>query len=127
MSTPPATNKANRSTPSMLGLLIVLVAALVVVGIYMEILGRKAYDNTQRATDLLLNERGINSFLIDMETGTRGYVITGDPQFLQPYNDARSQLPGLWAQLGVGIALLDSENAAGKAQLDRMVTATKNA
>jgi len=28
----------------------------------------------------------------DLETGTRGFVVTGDPQFLEPYNDARSRI-----------------------------------
>lgn len=28
----------------------------------------------------------------DMETGQRGFVITGDPQFLEPYHDARRDL-----------------------------------
>jgi signal transduction histidine kinase/CHASE3 domain sensor protein len=107
-----------------IGVLIALVAALVAVGIYMELLGRKAYDNNQRATDLLLSERTIYSLLIDMETGTRGYVITGDTQFLQPFNDAKGQLPALWSQLTTGIAQLDIDDPTAKVQLEARVTET---
>lgn len=30
----------------------------------------------------------------DAETGTRGFLLTGDPQYLAPYNDAVKELPG---------------------------------
>jgi hypothetical protein len=43
----------------MMGVLIAIVAILVGVGIYMELIGRRAYDNAQRATDLLLTERTV--------------------------------------------------------------------
>jgi PAS domain S-box-containing protein len=32
------------------------------------------------------------SMLKDCETGQRGYLLTGDPDYLQPYNDARAPL-----------------------------------
>jgi signal transduction histidine kinase/CHASE3 domain sensor protein len=121
MSTLSPQSKPNRSTPFMLGVLILLIAALVSVGIYMELLGRRAYDNAERATDLLLTERIVYSLLIDMETSTRGYVITGDPQFLQPFNNASNQLTGLWRQQGEGNAGLDTEEQAREAELDALL------
>jgi PAS domain S-box-containing protein len=39
------------------------------------------------------------SLLQDVETGARGYVLTRDPQFLTPYYEARSRLPGELANL----------------------------
>ena len=129
MSALALTSEVNRITPPRtarrsIGVLILLVVALVAVGIYMQLLGRKAYDNTQRATDLLLTERTAYSLLIDMETGTRGYVITGDTQFLQPFNDAKGRLPALWTQLTTGIAQLDIDDPVAKAQLEARVTET---
>jgi len=31
---------------------------------------------------------GVLKDLTDMETGQRGYLLTGDPSYLQPYSDA---------------------------------------
>jgi signal transduction histidine kinase/CHASE3 domain sensor protein len=104
--------------------LLTLVAILVIVGAYTSFLGSQAYYNIQAATDLLLNERDATSFLIDMESGTRGYIITGDAQFLQPYDKAVSQLPGIWSKLSVQISQL-SEDAAVKSELDGLVTTAK--
>jgi signal transduction histidine kinase len=35
----------------------------------------------------------------DAETGQRGYLLTGDPEYLRPYDRARQILPGLKTQL----------------------------
>jgi signal transduction histidine kinase/CheY-like chemotaxis protein len=37
--------------------------------------------------------------LLDLETGERGYVITGDKQFLEPFNEAETNLPPQFDQL----------------------------
>ncbi|HET7545524.1 MAG TPA: CHASE3 domain-containing protein [Polyangiaceae bacterium] len=39
------------------------------------------------------------SLLKDAETGQRGYTLTGDPQFLEPYQTARTEIPRRIAQL----------------------------
>lgn len=56
---------------------------------------------SQRATDLVTHtvvvQRDVNNALalvVDAETGVRGHIITGEPQFLEPYNLALAQLPG---------------------------------
>jgi two-component system sensor histidine kinase/response regulator len=41
----------------------------------------------------------VEKLLLDLETGTRGYVITGDKQFLQPWQAAQRSLPGEVARL----------------------------
>ncbi len=125
MSSVPTMSKANRSTPVLMTVLLTLVAVLVIVGAYTSFLGRQAYYNIQAATDLLLNERDATSFLIDMESGTRGYIITGDSQFLQPYNNAASQLPGIWSKMSVQISQL-SENTAVESELDGLITTAKS-
>jgi CheY-like chemotaxis protein/CHASE3 domain sensor protein len=43
--------------------------------------------------DVLLTANRMLSLLKDAETGQRGYVITGNTEYLEPYNDARAQLP----------------------------------
>ena len=43
-------------------------------------------------TDDVLNEAHLlNKLIVDMETGQRGFVITGKEEFLEPYNEANKQ------------------------------------
>ena len=42
--------------------------------------------------------------LIDMETGQRGYLLTADPSYLQPYTDAKGRIGLDLAALRVGLA-----------------------
>ncbi|OIQ08315.1 CHASE3 domain protein [Moorella thermoacetica] len=41
----------------------------------------------------------IEKLAIDMETGLRGYLLTGDPAFLKPYNEARQEMQGYYEKL----------------------------
>jgi signal transduction histidine kinase/CheY-like chemotaxis protein len=41
----------------------------------------------------------INDSLLDLETGERGYVITGDKNFLAPFNEAETNLPAHFENL----------------------------
>jgi signal transduction histidine kinase len=51
--------------------------------------------------------------MIDMETGERGYIITGDEAFLQPYNEAKTELPAVWAGLAAIATNLDRQSNTG--------------
>src|SRR5215475_15192229 len=42
---------------------------------------------------------GVLRDLTDMETGQRGYLLTADPSYLQPYNDAKSRIESDFASL----------------------------
>ncbi|WP_165795159.1 diguanylate cyclase [Deinococcus koreensis] len=57
---------------------------------------------TNRATHVreeLAQVAGIMQHVVDMETGLRGFVIAGNPVFLEPYTAARAALPGEFALL----------------------------
>ncbi len=43
---------------------------------------------------------GIVSKAVDLETGERGFVITGQEEFLQPYFDARERIPSELKRIG---------------------------
>ena len=45
------------------------------------------------------NLNSIVKSLLDLETGERGYVITGNKQFLEPFNEAETNLPSQFNQL----------------------------
>ncbi len=68
---------------------------------------------------VLAESRVCEQLIIDMETGTRGYLLTGDPVFLQPYNEA---LP----RIDTGLAKLKGligDNPNQELQLEDLVTA----
>jgi methyl-accepting chemotaxis protein len=49
--------------------------------------------------DVLEHIDGMVSLLKDAETGQRGYVITGDESYLEPYNAALGSIPGVVKEL----------------------------
>jgi two-component system sensor histidine kinase/response regulator len=53
----------------------------------------------QRSSAAVVAAIRIEKLVLDLETGTRGYVITTDKTFLQPYDAARKALPGESARL----------------------------
>jgi signal transduction histidine kinase len=48
---------------------------------------------TRDAQEELSSADELEKLLIDLETGMRGYVITREPRFLEPWNEARAALP----------------------------------
>ncbi|MBV8051344.1 MAG: CHASE3 domain-containing protein [Acidobacteriaceae bacterium] len=65
-------------------------------------------------TDVVLGQaRLLLRFIIDQETGLRGYLLTDDQHFLQPYHQAEQALPGLFQQLNANTA----DNSAQQQQL----------
>src|SRR5437870_4197519 len=52
-----------------------------------------------RSYDVLEATRGVLSVVKDAETGQRGFVITGDERYLEPYHGARAVLDERFARL----------------------------
>jgi PAS domain S-box-containing protein len=48
---------------------------------------------------VLYELQNVESLLVDAETGQRGYLLTGDPNYLEPYNRAITQVDGHIASL----------------------------
>ncbi|MFC9659358.1 CHASE3 domain-containing protein [Nocardia sp. NPDC127606] len=77
-------------------LVFVLMILVVVVG---AAAGAQVIAHTSRVTDRLLTEtlpaateaHRLQGALLNQETGIRGYAITGDPQFLEPYDRGRQE------------------------------------
>jgi PAS domain S-box-containing protein len=68
----------------------------------------------QRQTDILL------STITDAETGQRGYLLTGDPIYLDPYKSALRDLPGELKTLAAAAAA-DKGAAADVARLQTLI------
>lgn len=102
---------------SAIGLVLALLAALVLIGINETGYNRskdaldhiEEYTRTRNSVNLLLQH------VLDAETGSRGYLLTGDPRYLEPYNSAV-------ADIGQNLDKLRANYAA-----DAPETATVNA
>ena len=51
---------------------------------------RESAQSARTAYNELIAARALEAVILDLETGVRGYVITDDARFLQPWNDARA-------------------------------------
>lgn len=98
-STAAATRDVLWLTAGAIALLIVIaVVALFVVSREMNE-ARGSHVEVQRTREVLEQLQLVLSTLQDAETGERGYVITGNEEFLAPYYAAERSLPGQLQQL----------------------------
>jgi len=58
----------------------------------------------------------------DMETGQRGYLLTDDPAYLNPYNDAKSRIGTDFADLRAGLANRTPSAQSLESQLESLAT-----
>lgn len=62
------------------------------------------------------------SSLYDAETGQRGYLLTGDPNYLEPYNSGTSRIDGIVGELKT----LTADNSAQQERVARMSVLVEN-
>ena len=60
--------------------------------------------------------------LTDMETGQRGYLLTGDPSYLQPYTDAKGRIETDFGGLREGLANRAESERPQESQLESLAT-----
>jgi two-component system sensor histidine kinase/response regulator len=56
-------------------------------------------DLARRAERVVLLTSRLHRLTVDLETGVRGRLLTGDDAYLTPYRNAQQQIPGVEAQL----------------------------
>ena len=54
---------------------------------------RQATEREARASDVTTATVRLEKLVVDLETGLRGLVLTGNERFLRPYTNARAELP----------------------------------
>lgn len=91
--------------------------------IVLTVLGIFSFTSTQRlintarllshATRLMNNAEIVIKAVVDIETGQRGFVITGNEAFLEPYNESLKKLPGYLRSLDS----LTSQNSSQQAKV----------
>jgi CHASE3 domain sensor protein len=65
---------------------------------------------------------GVLKDLTDMETGQRGYLLTGNPSYLQPYADAKGRIGTDFADLRVGLANRGESERSQESELEAVAT-----
>ena len=58
--------------------------------------------------------------MADMETGQRGYLLTGDSLYLQPYTDARGRIETDFVNLRAGLANQTQRERSLESQLESL-------
>jgi signal transduction histidine kinase len=80
-------------------LISVLFAAVVFVNFR---LSEDVIENTnwvQRSQNVVRNSASLQRNIIDMESGLRGYLLNGNELFLQPYHDAKRDIPRIFEEI----------------------------
>jgi two-component system, sensor histidine kinase and response regulator len=72
-------------------------------------------------SDLLISSLTAERSVVDLETGLRGYMLTGQSSFLAPYNHAQSALSGELASLRADVA-----NGPERGRVEAIATAVRS-
>ena len=65
---------------------------------------------------------GVLNDLTDMETGQRGYLLTANPSYLQPYTEAKDRIAADFAGLRVGLANQPERERSLESQLESVAS-----
>ena len=93
----------------LLALLVGLAFAALIFAISAQ---RNATERETRSREVTAEVLRLEKLVVDMETGIRGYIISrGEGTYLQPYTDARKEIPG---HLGRLRTLVEEDPAQGR-------------
>jgi CHASE3 domain sensor protein len=79
---------------------------------------RRSAALTLESSTIQANISAVLQALTDMETGQRGYLLTGDPAYLQPYTDGKSRIGTALASLRAGLANRTDRERSLESQLE---------
>jgi CHASE3 domain sensor protein len=75
---------------------------------------------TRESSTIQADISGVLRDLADMETGQRGYLLTGDGAYLRPYTDARGRIGSDFASLRQGLANRAEPQRSAESQLESL-------
>jgi CHASE3 domain sensor protein len=90
---------------------------------------RRIRDNAGLRLEASLLQADIANVLLDlndMETGQRGYLLTGDPAYLKPYNDAIARLPAHFGSLRSRLAHRSQKERSLEAETESLAKLKAN-
>jgi signal transduction histidine kinase len=116
---PSKTGSLSRRTLGVSGVLSLVIGAAFVL-LVLAIGGlRSSAAAASRSQQVLIAANTLERQLLDIETGARGFVITGEQRFLGPWQAARSAFPGQAAALERMAAAASPEQGARVRQITR--------
>ncbi|MFC9552196.1 CHASE3 domain-containing protein [Rhodococcus sp. NPDC056960] len=97
------------SLRALLWLAITILVSLFVVSVVFSVYGRNGVRDAvdELAQDVMPAQRSVamlRTAFVDQETGERGFVLTGDPRFLEPYDAGRGDAAKLLSALDADVA-----------------------
>jgi CHASE3 domain sensor protein len=81
---------------------------------------RKTAALTLESSAIQAKLSGVLKNLTDMETGQRGYLLTGDPAYLQPYSDAKGRIEMDFVDLRAGLSNRTQSERSLESQLESL-------
>jgi CHASE3 domain sensor protein len=81
---------------------------------------RKTAALTLESSAIQAKLSGVLKDLTDMETGQRGYLLTGDPAYLQPYTDAKGRIEMDFVDLRAGFSNRTQSERSLESQLESL-------
>lgn len=97
-----------RSITAQFTVTLAVVSVVVLAGFAVMIIAARKLQTADRSrsasTTALSSANQLEQSALDLETGLRGYLLAGEPLFLQPYRAALLQYPGLVHELEVATA-----------------------
>jgi len=106
---------------AMLGFALAILAVILIAALSFLSLASRASTSAAVTYTLQVNEglQSLLSTLKDAETGQRGYLLTGEESYLDPYTNAKAQLPTEFARLRI-IVGTDTTAQQGVDALERV-------
>ncbi|HEX2588443.1 MAG TPA: CHASE3 domain-containing protein, partial [Gaiellales bacterium] len=108
--------------------LLATLALAAIIGVVFAVLlltirdARRAEQGVQHSQEVLLAANGLELRVLDLETGQRGFLLTRQAQFLQPWQTARAAIPRQEAAL----LQLVKDDPAQAARVRAIISATRS-
>ena len=83
---------------------LVILAAVAAASVWLATRNREAIAGAERGQAVQLAITRLRTAVDDAETGQRGFLITGRPEYLQPFTAAQSAIPAQLAIMRTGLA-----------------------
>ena len=103
-----------------------LLLAGIVVNAYLAIVYLRQIEKTaalsREQTGIQSQISNVLRDLTDMETGQRGYLLTENTSYLQPYNDAKNRIGADFANLRAGLSHRPENERSLESQLESLAT-----
>ncbi|MGB8989605.1 MAG: CHASE3 domain-containing protein, partial [Candidatus Sulfotelmatobacter sp.] len=80
---------------------------------------------TMESSKMQADLSGVLTDLTDMETGQRGFLLTGDATYLQPYSDAKSRIATDFVTLRAGLARRREHEQSMESQLESLASSKR--